>query len=232
MVNYDAIAKFCKGSGGEPFLPCVRPQAIAVGAFAWKHSDLQRNENRGQGAFPRLGSAFRTSVGTFGPDELYIALEAVGRPERLTLAQIVAVIRLSRYCASVLLRLADALLPFLNGISGVARDELRLVILETWNRALPLGPPEEDLAFRCGALLLHLRFYADAVVLLEASVSQYGPAPATAYNLGLCYLAMDRDDLALASLREASELDPAFEEPRSQIVALTARKQLFDQASL
>jgi hypothetical protein len=215
MVNYDAIAKFCRRTGGESFLPTIRPHALAVGAFAWKADK----------SVAGLRRAFRTSVGTFGPDELYIALEALSRADRLSLAQIVAVIRLSRYSASLLLRLADTLLPLLDGLSDIARDELRLVILETWNRTLPLGPPEEDLAFRCGTLLLNLRFYPDAIALLEASTRQYGTAPATAYNLGLCHAATDRDELALAAFREACELDPAFEESRSQIVALTSRKQ-------
>lgn len=215
MVNYDAMAKYCECSGGRAFLPARRPLALAVCAFAW---------DRDGGSFAGLQRAYRDSVGTFGPDDLHFVLEGLPGAGGLSLAQILAMIRLSRHSAPVLLRLADALLPLLEGITDVERDELRNAILETWDRALPLGPPEEDLAYRCGTLLLRLGCYVDSVALLRASAEQYGPAPATAYNLGLGYLAMDREDLALPALREASELDPAFEEPRTKLMELEARK--------
>ena len=83
------------------------------------------------------------------------------------------------------------------------RADLRDAVLSSWANHYPLTPADNVLGFNCGVILLELRFFAEALLLFQASERQLGRSAATSYNLGLCALGLGRLDQALAFMVDA-----------------------------
>ena len=105
--------------------------------------------------------------------------------------QALALLRLTRWDTTALLRLFPVIARQLRTVTG-ERNDLRNAVLSTWANHYPLSPAENVLAFNCGVILLELRFFAEALPLFQASEQALGRSAATSYNLGLCALGMDR----------------------------------------
>lgn len=202
MVNFDALGKYFQSIGGEALVPDKNSASLNICAFL---------QGRPGDQFPATNTAYREAQAAFGPDDLFTLLGWLHpHMQEMSVPQILAVLRLSRWDPVALMRLFPVLARQLRAVSG-ERNDLRNAVLSTWANHYPVHPSENVIAFDCGVILLELRFFADALSMFKASQKIFGPSAATSYNLGLCSLGLGRSSEALALMVEASELDPAFE---------------------
>jgi tetratricopeptide (TPR) repeat protein len=205
MVNFHAVGKYFQAKGGAALLPEKHSASLSICAFL----------KGGQGsAFPATQAAYYEALSAFAPDDLFALLGWLDpHLDGMSIPQILAVLRLSRWDPVALMRLFPAITRQVRDVTN-ARHDLRNAVLKTWANHFPVTAAENALAFQCGVVLLELRFFADALPMFETSQQVLGRSAPTSYNLGLCYLGLDRGTEAIASIIKACELDPNFEPAR------------------
>jgi hypothetical protein len=202
MVNFDAIAKYFAATGGDTFLPDKDSSSLYICAF------LQRQPGS---SFPATRAAYQEAKSAIGADDLFALLAWLNpHMEEMSVSQILALLRLSRWDPTAFLRVFPVLQRQLRNLSA-ERNDVREAVLRTWANHFPLVPGDNVLAFYCGIILLELQFFAEASSMLKQSQELLGRSAATSYNLGLCSMGEGRSPDALALMIEACELDPVFE---------------------
>ena len=205
MVNFDAMGKFIRDCGGESLLPEKHSTSLNICGFV---------QGRPGDEFPGTKGAYGEARAAFGPDDLFTLFAWLNaHMEEMTVPQILAALRLSRWDPILLLRVFPVLARQIRTVR-VERYDLRNAVLNTWANHYPVSRSENALAFDCGVILLELRFFEDAIPMFKTSQQVLGPSATTSYNLGLCALGLGRAPEALAFMVEACELDPTFEPAR------------------
>jgi hypothetical protein len=205
MVNFDAIARYFESIGGEAFLPEKRSSALHICAFLARPRDVQ---------FPSLDAHYQQARSAIGPDDLFALLAWLNpHMEEMSVPQVLALLRLSRWDPTTLMRVFPVLARQIPGVVR-ERNDLRNAVLLTWANHFPISPSDNMLAFYCGVILLELRFFEEATSMFRHSQDLLGPSATTSYNLGLCSLGFGRSAEALSFMIEACQLDPAFEPAR------------------
>ena len=205
LVNFDAIARYFWGQDGEAFLPQKHFSSLSVCAFL-QHAPEQE--------FPATRQAYHEAAGAFGPDDLFALMSWLdAHLHEVSLTQALAILRLTRWDSTALLRLLPLIATKLRN-AHAERLDLRDAILRTSANHFPVSEAENILAFNSGVVLLELRFFAEAQQMFQVSEQLCGCSAATSYNLGLCALGLGRNQEALAFMVHACTQDPAFEPAR------------------
>jgi tetratricopeptide (TPR) repeat protein len=205
MVNLDAIGKYFQAAGGAALLPEKHFSGLNICGFLRIRSGDQ---------FPGTTSSYRQTQAAFGPDDLFTLLAWLNaHMEEMSVGQILAALRLTRWDPVALMRLFPVLGRQLRTVVA-ERQDLRDAVLKTWANHFPVSADENVLPFQCGVILLELRFFTDAIAMFKTSQKILGPSAATSYNLGLCAQGLGRPDEALGFMVEACNLDPNFEPAR------------------
>jgi hypothetical protein len=206
LVNFDAIARYFWGRGGEAFLPQKHFSSLSLCAFL-RHAPEHE--------FPGTRQAYRAAADAFGPDDLFALMSWLdSHLNEVSLVQALAILRLTRWDPTALLRLFPVIAPKLRN-AHAERLDLRDAILRTSANHYPVSAAENVLAFNGGVVLLELRFFAEAQQMFQVSEQVLGRSAATSYNLGLCAQGLGRSEEALAFMADACHQDPAFEPARS-----------------
>ena len=202
MVNLDAIGKYCEALGGQAFRPDKHLPNFNICGFLAKPPGE---------AFPALESAYRETQQAFGVDDLFTLLAWLNtHMEEMTVPQILAALRLTRWDTTALMRLFPVLSRQLRTVVA-ERHDLREAVLRVWANHYPVSQRDNEVAFSCGVILLELRFFHDAETMFRASQKLLGPSAPTSYNLALCAAGLGRREEALAAMEEACRLDPGFQ---------------------
>lgn len=202
MVNFDAIAKYFEATGGVALLPDKHSSSLNLCAFLKGPTGAR---------FLATKTSYQEARSNIGPDDLFALLGWLNpHMEEMSVPQILALLRFSRWDPTTLVRLFPVLARQIRTVSA-ERHDLRNAVMLTWANHFPTTPDENILAFYCGVILLELRFYEEAFSMLKRSQDLVGRSAATSYNLGLCSLGLGRSSEALALIVEACQLDPAFE---------------------
>src|ERR1051326_9034389 len=205
LVNFDAIGKYFCGKGGQALLPPKHFSSLNLCAF------IQRTPGE---EFPATHNAYKQAISAFGPDDLFALMSWLNAYlEEISLPQVLALLRLTRWDPVVLSRLFPVIAKHARN-ANAERSDLRDAVLSTWENHYPLTKDENVLAFYCGVVLLELRFFQEAYSMFRKSQQLYAPSATTSYNLGLCCLGLGRSRDALELLRDACNLDPSFEPAR------------------
>lgn len=212
MVDYQIIGEYCRHLGAQVLNPPRPSEHLNVSAFVF--GDLP-------GDFSETRQAYAETIEEFGPDDFFVLKEGIGEIyESLTLNQILAFLRLSRWDYKRFCEYLPALKKDLHAITDLQKQHLYEAIVKVWDCYLPIGE-EGDLAFELGTFLLEMEFHAEALMFLQCSKDLNGLAPGTAYNIAVCHYSLGQIEHALASVEQALEMDPAFEEARVLRTALT-----------
>jgi tetratricopeptide (TPR) repeat protein len=205
MVNFDAIAKYFEASGGQAFLPEKHSSSLHICAFLQRQPGAQ---------FPALKARYQEARSAIGPDDLFALLAWLNpHMEEMSAPQILALLKLSRWDPTTLVRLFPVLARQIRSVVA-ERNDLRNAVLLTWANHFPIHPSDNVLAFYCGVILLELRFFEEGLSLFKQSQDLLGRSATTSYNLGLCSLGLGRTSEAFALMIEACDLGPAFEPAR------------------
>ena len=202
MVNLDAIGKYIQATGGSALLPEKHSAGLNICAFlqGWPEDK-----------FPATKGVYAEARAAFDPDDLFTLFAWLNaHMEEMTVRQILAALRLTRWDPILLLRVFPVLARQLRTVA-LERYDLRDAMHKTWANHYPVSQNENALAFQCGVILLELRFFEDAISMFKTSQQALGASAPTSYNLGLCALGMGQTSEALAFMVEACKLDPAFE---------------------
>ena len=202
MVNLDAIGKYIQSSGGVALLPEKHSAGLNICAFL---------QGRAEHEFAATQGAYAEARAAFDPDDLFTLFAWLNaHMEEMTLRQILAALRLTRWDPIFLQRVFPVLARQLRAV-GLERYDLRDSVLKSWANHYPVNQNENAFAFQCGVILLELRFFEEALSMFKVSQQVLGATAATTYNLGLCALGLGRTSEALGFMIEASTMDAQFE---------------------
>lgn len=214
-VNFDAMTRYFYWLGGDWLLPQKHFSSLSVCAFIAR---------RPGDDFPATRKSYEQALAGFGPDDLFALMSWLNAHlEEVSVVQALALLRLTRWDPTALLRLFPIIVRQLRTVVA-ERHDLRQAVLNTWANHYPVTPAENVLAFNCGVVLLELRFFAEALLMFQASERLLGRSAATSYNLGLCTLGLGRSNEALAHMVDACNLDPNFEPARNSRARLEKEK--------
>ncbi|HZS27931.1 MAG TPA: SAM-dependent methyltransferase [Candidatus Angelobacter sp.] len=217
VVNFDAISRYYACKSGEALLPQKHISSLNICAFL---------ERSGQNDFPATRKAYREAVDGFGPDDLFTLMGWLdAHLHEVSAAQALAILRLTRWDPTALMRLFPVIAPQLRSVVA-ERIDLRDAVFNVMANRFPVSRSDNELAFYCGVILLELRFFAEAMEMFTISEQTLGPSAATSYNLGLCAAGLGRSEEALAFMVKACDQDPSFAPAQSARARLEgARKQ-------
>jgi tetratricopeptide (TPR) repeat protein len=211
MVNLDALGKYFQSTGGGALRPGKHHTGLSLCAFL---------QGRPGDTFPTTESVYRESQTAFGPDDLFTLLAWLNaHMEEMSVAQILAALRLTRWDTTAFLRFFPILARQLRNVAA-ERVDLRDAVMKVWVNRYPVTASDNVLAFDCGVVLLELRFFDEAAAMFKESQKMLGPSAATSYNLGLCAHGLGRRAESLAFMVEACNLDPNFEPARQSRLKL------------
>lgn len=219
MVNFDAIAKYFRATGGLALLPEKHSSNLHICAFL-----------RGQPVEDYLLTcdAYQECQSQAGPDDLFVLLAWLNaHMEEMSVTQILAALRLTRWDPIAFIRLFPVLGRQVRNVVA-EREDVLSAVQRTWANHFPVNARENVLTFDCGVILLELRFFKEAMAMFRTSQKVLGPSATTSYNLGLCAMGMQRSQEALAFMKEACELDPSFEAARQLLNKLVAENRSSD----
>jgi tetratricopeptide (TPR) repeat protein len=200
QVNFDAIGKYFVAKGGQALLPDKHFSSLSICGFLLD----------GSHAFAATSAAYRSAQAQVGPDDVFTLLGWLNaHMEEMNVAQILAMLRLSRWDPVALTRIFPVLVRQL-GAAGAERNDLREAVMRVWANRFPVTAADNVLAFDSGVILLELRFYADALMMFQASELMLGRSAATSYNLGLCAAGLGRNADARKYMEQALQQDPSF----------------------
>ena len=221
--NYHAIAQYIQNQGGQVLNTSRRHPSLDIGAFLLGAAGLDY-------AHTRL--AFEQSIEVFGPDDFFKLLQNIHTLPAPNIDQIVAWMRLSRWDVNIMLNFFPQLMDLLPAVTETQKEELFWIIQRLQENYYDIGEGQR-LAFHLGTLLCALRYYAEAIKLLEQSMAADGPDPRTLYNLSLSYFALRQDDAAYAYINQALEQNPEslpVKDLRVTIESHIRRKNMRDAA--
>jgi len=216
IVNFDAISRYYARKGGEALLPQKHMSSLNICAFL---------ERSGQEDFPGTREAYREAVDGFGPDDLFTLMGWLdAHLHEVSTAQALAILRLTRWDPTALMRLFPVMAPQLRSVVA-ERMDLREAVFRVMANRFPVSRRDNELAFYCGVILLELRFFTEAMQVFEISEQTLGRSAATSYNLGLCAAGLGRAEEALALMVKACDQDPAFAPAQSARARLESERK-------
>src|SRR5262249_26113709 len=151
-------------------------------------------ERLGEDDFPATRKSYGEAVAGFGPDDLFTLMAWLdSRLNDISIPQALAILRLTRWDSTALLRLFPIIASKLRHVFA-ERNDVRDAVFKTFANHYPVSHADNALAFNCGVILLELRFFAEALELFTASEHVLGRSAATSYNLGLCAIGLGRTE--------------------------------------
>jgi hypothetical protein len=207
MVNFHALGLYAEGAGGTALRAPSDPDDLVRFGLAFGLSEL-----------PETKLAFATGVSPRDPYEAFAALEP--RLLTISLAGLLAVLRLAAWDPVVVLRSIDALRARARDASPAEKRAVRCGLALAMERHFEVEP--SDAALRVGELLLDYEAPDEALhVVHDASAEGVASAP-LAYLEALCHERVGRFRAALDAAARAVSLDPAHDDARAARLRLEA----------
>ena len=199
MVNHHALARMVLRAGGQVLgTQHLTSSLNVIGLLT------------GEAAF-ETGVAFEEAIERFGPDDFFLLKKASeGRLAELTLPQLLAYLRLTRWDPKSFLECHSALSRHLDTPDERAREDVPFALDRVWDNYYPIGE-SVDVAFAIASLLVKLGSHASALTYFDHSLKLAGPDAVTVYNRAMCQHHLGRRDDARRDLRWALALDPNLE---------------------
>ncbi|KFA88223.1 hypothetical protein Q664_42655 [Archangium violaceum Cb vi76] len=212
MVNYDAIGRYFRLRDGQVLRPIHRHVSLHVGAF------LLGQPPDGYG---ETELAYEEAIERSGPDDYATLLGRMEQyHEEMTLEELLALLRWSGWDSGLLMAIFPSLLPRAEAADEPLRQEVCWAIQQVWEADYPIGGEQDDLAYHLGMLLYVMERPAEALTFFEHSLRQYGEAPGTYYNQGMCHVRLQQDARARECFERALTLDEDFSQAREMLSEL------------
>ena len=161
--------------------------------------------------YPETESKYQGFVNVYGPDDFNgIKRLVYNNISRLTLKELIALIRLSHYDHAFFRNILPRIKQVLKQITFVERRRLRQSMHEVWDMYFSINE-SFDLAYELGGISYDLGFYQDALAYFQDSVDLFGPKADVFFNQALCHYQLKEDDLFLEVKAKGEKIFPGFE---------------------
>ncbi len=219
MVNYHAIGLYAQEHGGRVLMPPHRHHSLQFCALLF--DDRLAAPAPAPDPHPHLfaetGQAFAEHLCQINPDDFFVLKCFIqGNAEHLSLAQLLAYMRMSGWDAANFWGCYDAFMQHATTLEGLLRQEVAAMAESVWRNYYPLGE-ERDLAFALASLLYEIDDHAQAIVYLEHSLRLYGDDAGTWYNLAMCHAGSGRLPVAAQCIDAALRVDPQYAPARAWV---------------
>lgn len=202
MVNYHAIARYSQIQGGQALIPDQLNGSVAICGFLFGASSKAPVETQ---------QAYQTAMLDTSPDDFFALNQAIEfQGNVLTLKQLLAYLRLSRWDFKIFLDCFDSLINQVETASEILCDEVYQAVQNIWQTYYFIGE-EQDLPFHCAMLLFRMGYYDEAINYLSYSLQYYGDDPEILYSQAMCYMQLESFEKSLNCLEQALALSPDFE---------------------
>jgi hypothetical protein len=159
-----------------------------------------------------LDAAFGECIERRAPDDWFLWSLRIGREvHTYSLAEMMAVLRLSSYDPAVLNDCFTMMFRRLTTATAPERAQLRQIVHRVMSNYYYLGE-NPDVAFEAGSLLYAIGAYDEALERLSQSETLSGPRPATLYQQARCLYQLGDKRTALARVRTARATGEDFEQ--------------------
>lgn len=198
-VNYHALGTFCQKKGGKALFPEFSTFHLEMGCLLFL---------RNADSYQYTNAAYQRFVNDFGPDDFNgIKKAAYFNVSKLTLVELIALIRLSAYDATFFRKMFPRLKQVVHTISTNDRNRVAQTLHQIWDLYFDIGE-SFDMAYELGGFFYDIGFYEEALTYFQYSADVYGRKDDIYYNQVLCYYQLRRDVLFGETLREAKVAFP------------------------
>ena len=198
-VNYHALGALCEKQGGKAFFPSYSTFHLDIGCLLF----LQDSET-----YVQTDNAFQRVVNDFGPDDFNSMKKiAYFNMSRLTIQELIALIRLSAYDSIFFIKLLPRFKQAMQSISFNQRKRIGETLHQVWDMYFNISE-ELDLAYEIGGIFYDLGFYKEALVYFENAVNSSGQKADLYYNKALCHYQLRQDALFVKTMNEGKTAFP------------------------
>lgn len=209
MVNYHAIRRYAQQQGGHVLMPPHRQHSLQFCVMLF--DQRLAASSPAPHLYAETGQAFEDHLCRINPDDFFVLKRFIqGNAEHLSLAQLLAYMRMSGWDAANFWGCYEAFMQHAATLEGPLRDEVAKMAESVWSIYYPLGE-ERDLAFALAGLLYEIGHYAEAITYLEHSLRLYGDDAGTLYNLAMCHAQLGRLAAGTQCIDAALQIDPHYE---------------------
>ncbi|MEX1018952.1 MAG: tetratricopeptide repeat protein [Litorilinea sp.] len=227
MVNFPALAHYAELTGGVALMPDHEPYRLGVAALLFAAAGGAPDD-----ASSELNSAiwtetrrtFAAQVAEFGPDDFYVMTRALDdQLATLPFAQVMALLRLSRWDPQLMADCLPALMAALDELTPGQWAELHTAIAATVAQDYP-STTRYDLAYGLGRLFFLRGEYEQALLHLRASAAQHAPNAQVLYEMAVCEMEIGEPAAALSTLEAALAVAPTHAAARALAAYLRRKK--------
>ncbi|WP_050478884.1 tetratricopeptide repeat protein [Herbaspirillum rhizosphaerae] len=209
MVNYHAIGRYVQEQGGRVLMPPHRQHSLQFCVMLF--DERLAAPTPSLHLYAETGQAFEDHLCRINPDDFFVLKRFIqGNAEHLSLAQLLAYLRMSGWDAANFWGCYEAFMRHAATLEGPLRHEIASMVESVWNVYYPLGE-ERDLAFALASLLYEIDHYAEAITYLEHSLRLYGDDAGTLYNLAMCHAQLAQLPASAQCIDAALRIDPHYE---------------------
>jgi hypothetical protein len=211
-VNFHALGQLCELRGGMFLAPDASTSSLQCVCMIFSKDPESYLNTRG---------AYKRYVNDFGPDDFNVIKKLAYRNVgEMKLFEIIAILRLSHYDASLFKNFLPRIKQLCKQLTNAERPRLKDTLERIWHMYYSLDETT-DLAYEIGGILFDMAYYKKAIFYFRQSAKFYGSRADTLYNIGLSHYQL-REDNALEKVQV--ELKKAF--PENDFVAKLANLNL------
>lgn len=214
MVNFDAISRYFKKSGGDAMLQTQREGITsAVYASGIRFAD-----------FPETSLALEQYVEGFSPGDYFILHDFLCKPHKnSTLETLAALLSMSYWDPYVFDQVNERICELLDEDADPDTVEYLAANMQKIADNFYFIPEVED-CFCNVALFYHeAEKFQEAIPFYIQSLKYFGDAHVVLYNLGICHYEIDDQEKALDFFKRSLELDPKSKDARDWVKKLGER---------
>jgi RimJ/RimL family protein N-acetyltransferase len=196
-VNYFALSEHVRQTGGQVWHTPHNPKKIDVLAFLYGEKPKSTCQ---------LSQAYLEYVSEFGPDNFFTVKKLAEENQmRLSLEEIISLLRLSRHDAAIISCCYERLMQILPGATACEREGFYTELRAAAERCFVIDRSGNP--FQMGNLLAVTEHYEEALASYRRSQIEAGNSASTEFNLALTYLNLGKRDEARSCLAKALALD-------------------------
>lgn len=196
-VNYDAIARFVRNSGGTVLDTEGGHASLRVSGYVFGSADATRG----------AAEAFAQSIEETGPDDFYRLKTVVDQAaDDLAIDQILSLLRFGDWDTKLFLTTLPSFLRSVPALAEAQHGTVYEALQHVWAHYYPL-PGDVDVAFCIATLLSGIGRHRDALEFVQHSLRLHGTDPATLYLGGVCHRELGDLEAAILSFDEALTLE-------------------------
>jgi len=200
-VNYHALGAYCEKLDGKALFPSYANFYLQMGCLLFT-PDVPN--------YQQTDAAYQRFVNDFGPDDFNgIKKMTYKHLDRLTLKELLAMLRLSAYDSTVFIKLYPQLKKVAKQVTFKERRRLGEAMQEVWNMYFTINEPV-DLGYVMGRFCYDLAFYKEALTFYKNSVTLFGEKADISYGKALCHYQLRQDSLFLDTLNAGKALFPDY----------------------